>query len=250
MPTKKDEPALTWIAHRFGARLGRHAEARDMTTCPWSDFAPATIAFCEARRCAWVVEPSNAWSNLAYVICGRVVLARSRRRTPLVLIGVAAILIGLGSFSFHGTGTRIGELLDVSAMYLLSALAIVFTMRRIWSLSSAAFITSYLGIVGLSVALMIGLHSNGIATFTAQIGIAVCAELYLYVSRPQARCASYRHQHLMIASFALAFAIWNADKLNLLCDPDNHLVTGHAIWHLLTAVAVYQFSRHQDQLVA
>jgi hypothetical protein len=37
-------------------------------TCPWDALEPGTVAFCEARVCAWVAEPSNAWSSAAYVL--------------------------------------------------------------------------------------------------------------------------------------------------------------------------------------
>jgi hypothetical protein len=213
-------------------------------SCPWSAYAPASIAFCEARECAWVVEPSNAWSNLAYVLCGLVILGGlARRSAPLRLIGVAAIAIGLGSFAFHGTGTRVGELIDVSAMYLLSCLALVFAARRLWSLSGGALLLLYLVLVGSSVLVMIVSGSNGIFMFAGQITVAVLTELYLYMKRP--RWASYGAQQAMIASFTLAFAIWNADKWDLLCRPDNHFITGHAVWHVLTAVAIYAFARQQ-----
>ena len=52
--------------------------AMETLDCPWSNWAPATISFCEERLCAWVVEPSNAWSNLAFVAGGAVMLWQSR----------------------------------------------------------------------------------------------------------------------------------------------------------------------------
>ena len=36
--------------------------------CPWDGLPPGTVSFCEARLCAWVAEPANAWSSLAYVL--------------------------------------------------------------------------------------------------------------------------------------------------------------------------------------
>ena len=57
-----------------------------MAMCPWSDYAPATIAFCERRLCAWIVEPSNAWSNVAYVLVGLLSLV-------LVVFFVAALVL-------------------------------------------------------------------------------------------------------------------------------------------------------------
>jgi hypothetical protein len=44
--------------------------ASPIETCPWSSLDPGTVHFCEERLCAWVVEPSNAWSSMAYVVIG------------------------------------------------------------------------------------------------------------------------------------------------------------------------------------
>jgi hypothetical protein len=194
---------------------------------------------------AWVVEPSNAWSNLAYVIVGLVILTRARRDPVQGLIAVASILIGFGSFGLHGTGTRWGELADVGAMYLMSGLGIIYAARRLSPMTSGELLASYVAIVGASIALMIALHNNGIFMFAGQITATVLAEVYLWQSgrRPQ----SYRWQQAMIASFTAAFLVWNLDKWGVLCQPDNHLVTGHAVWHALTAVAVYCFARHEAQ---
>ena len=217
-----------------------------MSGCPWSAYEPGTIAFCEERLCAWVVEPSNAFSNVGYVIVGILVLLAARRRIPFFVIGLASIFIGLGSFVFHGTGTRIGELLDVSAMYLLSAIGIVFAIRRLVPVSTTTFVVTYLAIVAASVGCMIGLHTNGILMFAAQFALATALEVAAYWFGERAR--SYRWQWALAASFLAAFAIWNLDKWNVLCDPTNHLVTGHAVWHVLTAVTIYCFFRHQDGL--
>lgn len=217
-------------------------------SCPWSGYEPGTIRFCEERLCSWVVEPSNAFSNIGYVIVGVLVLATlARSRAPMIVIGVSSILIGLGSFAFHGTGTRVGELLDVSPMYLLSGLAIVCAARRLRPMSDVTFVTAHAGIVLVSVGLMIGLHNNGIFMFAAQFATAIGLELYLFVTNR--RAPSYRWQKAMIATFLTAFAIWNADKWDVLCDPHNHVVTGHAVWHVLTAVSIYCFARQQDPLV-
>jgi hypothetical protein len=218
-----------------------------MAPCPWSEYTPATIHFCEARLCAWVVEPSNAWSNLGFVIWGIVILATLPRRAPLVLIGVVSILLGIGSFGLHGTGTRWGELIDVGSMYGLSALGVISVARRLWGLGSAQVIGGFIAIVVVSVAQMIALHNNGIVMFGVQMALAILGELHLY--RRGDRADGYRDLKLVVACFLTAFLIWNLDKSGVLCDPDNHLVTGHAVWHVLTATSVYFFARHQARLM-
>jgi hypothetical protein len=60
----------------------------DALTCPWGELTPASISFCEARLCGWVPEPSNAWSNAAYlvpawwVLTQQTVLPKSFQREP------------------------------------------------------------------------------------------------------------------------------------------------------------------------
>jgi hypothetical protein len=93
-----------------------------------------TVQFCERRPCAWIVEPSNAWSSLASVVLGVVMLLRAR------------------------LGGRV--------------------------------------VVGVAVAL-------------ARIFFGSCA-------------------------------IWVTDITGLLCDPDNHLITGHVIWHVLNKTCIWQ----------
>lgn len=218
-----------------------------MVPCPWSAYEPGTISFCEERLCAWVVEPSNAWSNIGYVIAGILVLLGARRRIPFFVIGISTIFIGFGSFAFHGTGTRIGEVLDLAAMYCLAGIGLVFAFRRFVPMSTTTFVLTYLGIVAASVALMVGLHTNGIFMFAAQFASVILLEVYLYATGR--RAPDYRWQWGLVASFGLAFFIWNLDKWKVLCDPRNHFVTGHAVWHVLAAITIYCYFRFQDKIV-
>ena len=38
--------------------------------CPWSGFTPPNVDWCEEELCAWIVNPADTWSNLAYVVLG------------------------------------------------------------------------------------------------------------------------------------------------------------------------------------
>lgn len=51
--------------------------------------------------------------------------------------------------------------------------------------------------------------------------------------------------------FTVAIAFWGLDKTRVLCSPGNHWISGHGVWHLLAAVAlylVYLFYRQFDVL--
>ncbi len=215
--------------------------------CPWSDYAPATIAFCERRLCAWVVEPSNAWSNVAYVLVGVWILWRRRARpaTSLTATGVGAVLLGLGSFSFHATGIRLFEVVDVSGMYLISGLALTFALQRALGWGDGAAVGFFAASVLVSSLLMVALGNNGIIVFAVQTVTAIAIETRLWSRTP----ADVRPWLLRaVVASVVGVVVWVLDKHGPLCHPDNHLVTGHAVWHVLTAVALLCFFHFHERL--
>jgi hypothetical protein len=215
--------------------------------CPWSGYAPATISFCERRLCAWVVEPSNAWSNLAYVLVGMWILRRRRGRpaSALSAIGVAAVLLGLGSFSFHATGVRVFEVVDVAGMYLISGLALTFASQRIRGWSDAVAVGFFVAVVTVSSLLMIVLANDGILVFGVQAIAVMAMESHLWARTP---AVVGRWLLAAVGALGLGFVIWVLDLRGALCDPDNHLVTGHAAWHVLTALSLLFFFHFQERL--
>lgn len=217
--------------------------------CPWSGYAPATIAFCERRLCAWVVEPSNAWSNIAYVLVGAWILWRRRARptSALSAIGIAAVLLGLGSFGFHATGVRVFEVVDVAGMYLISGLALAFALQRLRGWSDVVAIGFLVGSVAVSSVLMIALGNDGIVMFGGQSLAVLAIELRL---RSRTPAGVGRWLLGAVAVLGVGLVIWVLDLRGPLCDPDNHLVTGHAVWHVLTALSLLCFFQFHERLRA
>ena len=212
--------------------------------CPWSGYTPATIVFCERRLCAWVVEPSNAWSNLAYVLVGLWILWRQRAQpgTALTAIGVGSVLLGFGSFSFHATGIRVFEVVDVSGMYVLSGLGLTFALQRSWGWSDARAIGFLVACILLSSGLMVLLGNDGIVVFAVEIIVMVLLEVGLRSRNPG---GAARWILWAMGVLVVAYAIWNLDFHGIVCEPDNHLLTGHAVWHTLTAVSIALYYRFQ-----
>ncbi len=213
--------------------------------CPWTDYAPATIVFCERRLCAWVVEPSNAWSNLAYVLVGLLILWRLRTRlaTALTVIGAGAVVLGLGSFAFHATGIRVFEVVDVSGMYVLSGLGLTFALQRLLGWRDRSAVACFIGLVLGSSLVMIALGNDGIVMFALQIIVMVAIELRLRDRNPPGAGIWIVRAVVVLV---VAYGIWNLDFHGIVCDPDNHLVNGHAVWHVLTAVSIFLFFRFQE----
>ena len=213
--------------------------------CPYADWAPGSVAFCEERLCAWVVEPSNTVSSLAYLVVGAWMWRTMERpRDPrLACIVVAQFVIGIGSLLFHGTGTLAGELVDQTGMFLLSCLLLVFAASTAWSWSGRTGAAAYGAAVAASAGVNAWMPRIGIPLFAAQLVAGIAWELRLH-RRARDR-GPYRHLFRALAIFAVSFSFWALDISGVVCRPDNHLVTGHAVWHVLNAVSIYELYRFQ-----
>lgn len=44
---------------------------------------------------------------------------------------------------------------------------------------------------------------------------------------------------ISVLLFVIAFVFWIGDISRILCIPDNHILTGHGIWHILTAISIW-----------
>lgn len=225
-----------------------------MTSCPWDGFDPGTVAFCERRLCAWIVEPSNAWSNIAYLLVGLAILwhRRSRLSSALAMVGYTAVIVSLGSFAFHATGTFIGEVLDVSAMYLISGLFITFAVKRYYGWSDPRLIRLYGALSAVSIALLIATRVSGIPVFALQVTVAVLIEIVLFRRFRQAPDASvsYKPMLALILLFSVSFLAWWLDISHRVCDPDNHVFTGHAFWHVSNSLCLWFFYAFHRQFEA
>lgn len=219
-------------------------------SCPWSGLDPGTVKFCEERLCAWVVEPSNAWSSLAYLVLGLWMLGQALRPVAPRSIAVAAaqLMIGIGSFFFHASGVFWGELVDQVGMFMLSGLILAFALAQARGLTAARTVTLYAGIVIASTLVLLAVRPIGIPLFAVQLAIGLGWQLRLCLQSSGAQRAANRPFFVGVGLFVGSFAIWVTDITGLVCNPQNHLITGHAIWHVLNSISIERlgaFYRHR-----
>lgn len=217
--------------------------------CPWSGLEPSVMSFCEQRLCAWIVEPANTWSNIGYVIAGLIIWRANSGtgRPALALPAITAILVGFASASFHGTGTRIGEILDLSAMYLISGLFISFNVWRVFRWGQRQLALLYFILCAVSIWSLTAFQSSGIRLFAAHIVVAAVLEWMAW--RKSGEQTQYRHLGYLCGAFSFAFLAWSLDVKRIVCWPDNHILGGHAVWHLSNSTCLYWFYRFQEQFV-
>ena len=218
-------------------------------------------AFCEASREGLIKQPANTWSNLAFVIAGLVIAwqlskdkfsANKNTITQSFFYGTffacVVILLGPGSMAMHATEASIGGFFDMLSMYMIASFAFAYAVERFYQLSVVQFLLIF------SVALVsciliqdlpyrppvVGYMGNLIFAF--YILMTVVFELLNGYVRKLTQDKKLGYASL--GTLLLACLIWNLwQDDSYLCDPQS-LIQGHAMWHILDAVAAYFLFRY------
>ncbi|MFA6099105.1 MAG: ceramidase domain-containing protein [Patescibacteria group bacterium] len=215
------------------------------TGCPYQSFAKPVIKFCEQNLCSAVVQPANAWSNLAYLVAGVVIFYFSRQeKIYLKAFGLLVLLMGLTSFLYHASYTFLGQMLDLSSMFLFSSYLLVLNFRRtggkLFTIKNLAWF--YILLNAISIAVMyyvrlLGGFNIGIIIFALQVALVLLAEFYIFNKGHRGYDPKYLLIGLVIIAAAAVF--WMYDYTGKWCDTNYfHLINGHALWHVLTAVGL------------
>ena len=217
-------------------------------TCPWHSFEFTAADFCEASVCGWVRQPGNTVSNAGFLLVGGLILWHARRNAHanLVLLAYISLATGLTSAFFHASETRIGAILDFSGIYLGSAYMFAMNVRRLTQWSKGRIVAVYLLFFGVSFALLL-VDSDLSRKFYALQSFACCVVLETVLFFTQKVRPDYRWFGSFWVSFLLGYGLWLLDVKHLVCDPDNHWISGHALWHWLDALALYCVYRFYTQ---
>jgi dihydroceramidase len=193
--------------------------------------------FCEAIRSQGIKQPANTFSSLAFVVVALFALARfGRRQSPGPLIyAFALVVVGLGSAWFHATLTFNAQFADVFGMYLVATFALFYSIGRLRPLSPATLFSSYVATNAVLAVLLYWVRVARRLIF-ALLRVAVIA-----------LASATRYLWIGVGIMGVAFIIWILDFTRLLCVPDS-LIQGHAVWHILGAVAAWYLLLHFDEL--
>lgn len=211
--------------------------------------------FCEAFRPGIIKQPANTWSNLSFVFAGLYMawqLTRnqfqknnngiSRGLFYGTFLSCLTVLLGPGSMAMHATGSDIGGFFDMLSMYLIISFLASYAAKRFFGFGAFAFTAMFTAILAICIwadgqPYHIVFPFFGVTVFAFFVGVTIVFEtLNIYIRQ-------FNHNskwaYASLASFGLAFFIWNLSLTDaVLCNPSS-LIQGHAAWHTLDAASVY-----------
>lgn len=231
----------------------------------WSGLRPAVgnaAHFCELNRFGeLVVQPSNTWSNLAYLLVGVTCISigvrdhkydgrlqvgnlLAQRPAFSFLIGFSAIVLFIGSFMYHASLTWFFQKLDQNGIYfiIISLFAYNFykikptviikgeerSTHPIFLLGAIATMVLFFTVVW-RINIMYLFPSLIISFFALNI---INNKVFRDIRKPHTKILRAGGVSLLLASF-----VWIMDVTDVWCIPTS-ILQGHALWHILTASAI------------
>lgn len=224
--------------------------------CPWhpaaEQFGAPNIKWCEETLCSWISEPANTWSNLLYIIFGLYLIYRTYKseNRELKWFGPAMTLMGIGSLIYHASNNYLTQIFDFLGMYLLVFWMLVINMRRIHWITKKHYVAVYAALCILCTLIIHFMYMNGIKF---QLIVAISAfvlvgtEVWAMKKYPQ-ELNSRKVFWIAVVFIAAAETFSLLDVNGVICDPHNHFVQGHAIWHILAAIGLYIAYLHYEKI--
>ena len=202
-----------------------------------------------ARAVRLVVNPADTWSNLAYLLGAFAMwrLARRTGRADLAHFAPASVAVGAFSFAYHASYTWLLQFFDFVGMFVFCFLVIARNAVRLGWIAPAR----ERALLARGRARRERVRAAALPRGLPDPGDGVRADRR--VDRAGARALAPRDARRSAAATRVigarslrspppaAFSL--ADVTRAWCDPDDHWLQGHALWHVLSAAALVLLQR-------
>jgi hypothetical protein len=214
-------------------------------SCPWYDglqaHGPANLKWCEERVCSWINEPANAWSNVAYFLAAAWILKKARERGSRAGAAFAGVVFVMGALSFfyHATNNFLTQALDFLGMFMMVFFVLAANGVRLGLARPRPAAAAWAAACVLATLALWPLNAAGfkIQYLIALAGVAILGTELAARSR-ETRTDTLRLFWASAAVLVVGEACSLADATRVWCDPANHVLQGHAVWHCLGGVGM------------
>lgn len=243
----------------------------------WDKYKQASgnaTEFCEINRFdQLIVQPSNTWSNIGFIISALIILSIAKNDSKYFerssvnnlmarfpgfsyLLGFSLLYLGLGSFLYHASLTHFFQKLDQTGMYFILISAIAYNMYKLFPKIRFRKIlyTSHKFIIWCSILLMVAFYTH---LWRLPINIVFPSLVLTFFLLNFIVQTKLNHSKpikaFLTTSFLtllLSYTLWILDRTSLLCSPSSPF-QGHALWHILNSISillVYFYYRSEDYL--
>jgi len=206
---------------------------------------------CESIGSGLLAQPVNAVSSLAYVVVGGMVLYSISRseddeRSIRLAFGLLLVATGLGSVLFHGPqGPASRFFHDVTFILTLLFIAVVNVSGHLrWAREVRWGLVSFSGALTILILAIWPSRTNLLAA--ASVLVLVASDV---VAR-RSGAIRMRWWTGAVAAIAVAVSLFIAGRTGgPLCDAAS-LFQGHALWHVLSAGALWAYFEATTQVRA
>lgn len=215
--------------------------------CPWSSWTPAAADFCEASLCAWIRQPANTWSNIGFIIGGVVLFWMTSREgwRHMRLLAYASVATGIGSAFFHASETWVSVAGDYLGMYMGSAFMLACCLRRWTGASQTVGQVFFWTYTAVTMGILLYDHTQARMVYMAGGLVCMVSDTGLLI-RDRKKMV-FRWYLVLWVLFIVAGVLWAKDGNGSWCNPDNHVINGHAAWHLINAAALVVLALYYEQ---
>jgi hypothetical protein len=197
---------------------------------------------CESIGVGVLAQPVNAFSSLAFVVFGFIVLFSMRaqgqtERVNRLIIAMLMIATGIGSVLFHGPqGPASHFLHDVTILLTMTAI-VAMNLAGILEWTERRVLVILLSVgIAVSVVLLTWPSSTNVVA-----GIALAALVGQDIALHRSGSINTRWWIAAVVAMAIALLFFIAGRTGgLFCDSSS-LFQGHALWHILAATALWAY---------
>lgn len=213
-------------------------------SCIFTSWKPAVMEFCEAPVFCFPKFPVDTLTNMGPLIAGILIVRLAKDDQRLKTLGWSAIATAIFSAFFHGSGTNVGEYLDLMGMH-----AFIATCLAISITSLLPKLVSHFGAILSSLVIVLAIISFANIDLATPAFAIACLSVIALEFRRQANPSSKSALYRGTIALGVAYSFWLLDYHHILCVPTNHLLTGHGIWHLLCGYVFYcSFIYYRDKI--